>query len=272
MFSSTFSFLLLVLILTLSGCSNSDAELQKVSTQLEQTTSELKTANEKITALEGSLTASESKAEQLEKELSDLKNGPVSAIIEIRKQFEAKNYDQTLTLAATLHEKFSGVPEDNEAQKLVQEINSLKAAEAAIQKAAEEKKLAEASQSAKSKARSILRVSESWSSEPNSAGGVDLHIKWQNNSTKVAKYVYFSVEPYNAVEDIVGSEIGGTTTFTGRETGPFEQGSGSDGSNYWENAWYNNTITHVKLTQVTVDYMDGSTVTIQGEDLNYIQY
>lgn len=240
--------------------------------QLEQMATELKTANEKVTALEGSLTASESKAKQLEKELNDLKNGPAIAIIEIRKQFEAQDYDQTLTLAAALHDKFNGVPEDNEAQILVQKINSLKAAEVAKQKAAEEKKLAEASQSAKNKARDILRVTNLWVSEPNIAGAVDLHIIWQNNSEKVVKYAYFAVEPYNAVEDLVRSEISGKSTFYGKETGPFQQGSGSDGSTYWKNAWYNNTITHVKLTEVKIDYMDGSTVTIQGEDLKYIQY
>lgn len=38
-------------------------------------------------------------------------------------------------------------------------------------------------------ARSILRISSCYTARPNSAGGVDLHIVWTNNSGKTIKYI-----------------------------------------------------------------------------------
>jgi hypothetical protein len=82
----------------------------------------------------------------------------------------------------------------------------------------------------------------------------------------------FSVDPYNAVGDIVKSEIGGTTTVRGQLTGPINKGEGSKGESYWDNAWYNNTIKTVKLISVEIEYMDGTKVALKDDSLKYIQY
>lgn len=255
----------------LSGCVS--------SSKFDEATKNLSHSNEKIANLEDEirkttkdLSDSTVKIAKLESELNELKNGAQIGIVEIRKQYESKNYDKVLELATTLHTKFPGVPEDNEAQILVKEIQDIKDKQA--KKAEEEKAnlLAEQSRSAQEKARSILRISNIYPSKPNSAGGVDLQIVWKNNSDKIIKYVFFAVDPYNAVNDKVRSEIGGTSTFNGRETGPFKKGEGGNGNARWENAWYNSTIKTVKLISVDIEYMDGTKVTFKGDDLTYIQY
>jgi len=142
----------------------------------------------------------------------------------------------------------------------------------AAKKAEDEKKKQEEQKSAKQKAREIVRVSKIYPSKPNSADGVDLYVHWTNMSDNTIKYIYFSAVPINAVGDVVSSDIGGATTYTGQHTGPVTARE-SFGSEYvWENAWYNNTIRTVKLQKVEIIYMDGSTVTLEDDDVAYIQY
>lgn len=101
-------------------------------------------------------------------------------------------------------------------------------------------------------------------SSPNSADGVDLRIQWKNNSEKTIKYITFECVPYNAVDDIVFSEIGYRSTFRGRVTGPIDYGDG--GGNVWENAWYNSTIEYVKLVGIDIEYMDGTEINLSESD------
>jgi len=105
------------------------------------------------------------------------------------------------------------------------------------------------------------------SGTPNSAGGVNAYINWQNISDKEIKYIAFTVTPYNRVNDIVRSEIGGKTTATLQDTGPFKVNQIVSGS-YWENVWYNSTIDHIVLTGIQVTFMDGSLVTYDPIQVN----
>jgi hypothetical protein len=242
-------------------------------------TNSLSTSNNKVTQLENELnettrklTDSTEKNQELQNELNDLKNGAQMSIINIRKEYNVENYDEVLDLSNKLNEKFPGTPEDIEAQSYVTEINNTRDEEARVAKEEEEKRIAEENKSAQDKARSILRISNSYPSKPNSASGVDLHIIWRNNSDKVIKYVDFAVEPYNAVNDVVRSEIGNKSLFEGRATGPFKKGEGNNGNKYWENAWYNYSIKTVQFYSVNIEYMDGTKVTLKGDDLKYIQY
>ena len=65
----------------------------------------------------------------------------------------------------------------------------------------------------------ITRV---YTSSPNSAGGVDLNIVLKNISDKTIKYVVFSVEAFNRVDDPVRCDIRNDKYFRGRDTGPIE--------------------------------------------------
>lgn len=260
-----------ILVLLLAGC-ESNTKYNEVSKNLSDSNQQVSKLENELNIALSKQTDLNEKVKKLENELDELKNGAKMSIVEIRIQYENKNYDKVVQLSKILHNKFLGVPEDIEAQKMVKDIQKIKEAEA--EKAAEDKAklLVEQTQSAQTKARSIMRISDIYPSEPNSAGGVDLTIVWKNNSDKVIKYVVFSVEPYNAVNDVVSSEIGSGSTFNGKETGPFKKGKGSSGNTYWENAWYNSTIKTVKLIKVEIEYMDGTMITLENEDLIHIRY
>lgn len=121
-------------------------------------------------------------------------------------------------------------------------------------------------------ARSLIRVIRLYTSEPNSVGGVDLHIIWRNNSNKTIKYIRFSVTPYNAVGDPQSSEIGGTSSINAKVTGPINPGITYGEGYLWECAWYNNTITTVKLNGIEITYMDDSTASLNQDQVQYAIY
>jgi hypothetical protein len=120
-------------------------------------------------------------------------------------------------------------------------------------------------------AKKIIRISKFRTSFPNSAGGVDFSISWQNKSEKVIKYANFTVEAYNAVDDIVSCEIRGNSEFTGQVTGPIKQNKWNY-NDTWANAWYNSTVKKIKVKQVEIEYMDGSKTSISGKVINAILY
>lgn len=118
--------------------------------------------------------------------------------------------------------------------------------------------------------KNSIKILRAYPSEPNSAGGVDLSIVFKNMSSKTIKYVSFEVVPYNAVGDAVECTIRHRPSFGGRVTGPIQpkQVYGEDMA--WSCAWYNNTIRTVKVIGVNIIYMDGSTITIDQENMKYI--
>lgn len=98
----------------------------------------------------------------------------------------------------------------------------------------------------------------------NSADGVDVTVEWEYiKKDKIAKYVEFSLLPYNRVGDIQTCRIRNTSRFTGQITGPVK--SGEESNSYWGTAWYNNTISCIKLTKVRIIYTDGTQYTYVNE-------
>ncbi|MCB2297077.1 hypothetical protein [Clostridium tagluense] len=140
-------------------------------------------------------------------------------------------------------------------------------------RAEEAKQKKEADLEAKKKiddARGMLKVISLYPSSPNSAGGVDLNIVWENSSSKIIKYITFEVVPYNAVSDAQSCSISGNSNFRGKVTGPINAGETYGDNSSWECAWYNNTITSVKLVGVDITYMDGSTASLDSTQVQYV--
>lgn len=102
---------------------------------------------------------------------------------------------------------------------------------------------------------------------PNSAGGVTLGLRWHNLSDESIKYVEITAVPYNAVGDSIASDIGSRTTFNGRIAGPIEPKSRADDYT-WRNVWYNRSAAYVELTRMEIEYMNGSTLTLEKEDID----
>jgi hypothetical protein len=100
---------------------------------------------------------------------------------------------------------------------------------------------------------------------PNSAGGVDVRLGIANLSEKPIKYLRATVVPYNAVGDRVSGTIRRRSAAGIYATGPFAAFERSKAPVFeplfWENIWYNYSITCIQLTRVSIEYMDGTTRT-----------
>lgn len=93
----------------------------------------------------------------------------------------------------------------------------------------------------------------------NEVNGVKVFHDYYNCSEKEIKYITFTYVPYNPVDDAVEKAA------NGKLTGPIPPKHKSYVT--WENMWYNATVTKVVLTQILVQFMDGSEELIQGEDV-----
>lgn len=158
---------------------------------------------------------------------------------------------------------------DSDIESILSELDSLKKQE--------EQKRKEAEAQAKENEmieniKNSIKVTRVWTAKPNSAGGVDLYINWKNLSDKVIKYAYFTVEPYNSVNDTVTCTIRRYSEFTAQDDGPFKKGQGTSGTAYyWENAWYNHSIKGARLKSVRIIYMDGDSLNIPEKYIDYIK-
>lgn len=209
---------------------------------------------------------------ELESKLDECQNGASRRISEIKDAFQKKDYDLVLSATEKLMEYHPGSSEAKEAEEIVSKVKLILKKQEAIAKKEAERKKDEEEKSIKDNFREKIRVSSVRVSSPNSAGGVDLYVRWQNRSQKIIKYATFSVDAYNAVNDRVSCDIGDHYTFHGQATGPVKYGQWKGDSQYWENAWWNHSIRKAKLVGVEIEYMDGSTYKIGSEEIKYILY
>lgn len=117
------------------------------------------------------------------------------------------------------------------------------------------------------KFKKSIKIIKYYTSEPNSAGGVDCNIIWKNLSEKTIKYVKFTVTPYNRVNDKVSSKYGDDSEILS-VTGPIKQNQVEGHGTYWDCVWYNSTISYMKINQIEIFYMDGSSISTS--DINVI--
>ena len=115
------------------------------------------------------------------------------------------------------------------------------------------------------KAAKVLTIQRSALYPPNSVGGCDYRLRFTNMSTKTIKYLYWYGNVYNAVNDKVACTVRRTYNFTGQCTGPINAHQIDDGD--WETVIYNWSAKEMRLTKVTVIYMDGSSSSISGSDI-----
>lgn len=197
--------------------------------------------------------------------VDELRNGRERRIAEVRDAFSKSAFDVVQSGAAALAAHHPGSEEAREAADLASRA-------AAAEEKARLRSEREESRTQEEKLRQIIRVAAVTTSSPNSAGGVDLSIRWQNRSSKRVKYAWFDVVAYNRVGDPVSCSIRGYSEFTGKVTGPIEPGAWYGEYASWENAWYNYSIVRARLSGVRVEYMDGSTASISPEDAKYVRY
>ena len=107
-------------------------------------------------------------------------------------------------------------------------------------------------------------ITEYKTSRPNSANGVDCSIKFFNISNKRLKYAYFTVIPYNTVDDITYSTTNNKSEAELQYTGFVEPSKSINAK--WETVWYNSTIKYMDIIKVRIVFDDNSEINIVNKD------
>ena len=123
--------------------------------------------------------------------------------------------------------------------------------------------------------QSLVKVYDVFVSDIDSADGVDMQIAWENTSSKTIKYIYFTVEAYNAVDDKVSCKIRGSYQFVGESTGPFASGytnliyndqkDSYSLSTVFENCYYNENILYFDIKNIHIIYMDNNEIELEND-------
>ena len=119
--------------------------------------------------------------------------------------------------------------------------------------------------------KNTIKIKKAYLASPNSAGGVDAHLVWKNVSNKTIKYLNWSGYPINAVGDPVSCEARGTIEGGGKVTGPIKPGATYGYGTYWDCLWYNYSAKKLVLTDIYIEYMDGSSIHINSNELKYVR-
>ena len=124
---------------------------------------------------------------------------------------------------------------------------------------------------------------DSWDS--NSAGGIEVSLSVINCSPQTIKYITIQGYFTNAVGDKCHNEIGGGTVWKGRGVGPigprptsldnfYERIDDCKGSYTFDNlTFYSRTAQYFHFSSVTIQYMNGKTITLSGNNLKkHVRY
>lgn len=211
----------------------------------------------------------EERVKTLESELDELRSGGARRLGEAQHAFHAGDFTKTISIAEELGRLHPNTSEStqatalaNQARERLDEVTRLRAAEAEAERRDRER-------STRDRVRDVVRVQRVWTDRPNSAGGVDLNIVWQNRSAKTVKYAYFTLVPYNAVGDAVACSIRDYSEYTAEVTGPIRPGQTYGGGMPWENAWYNNTIKRARVEQIRIVYTDSTWVRFSEDEARF---
>lgn len=94
--------------------------------------------------------------------------------------------------------------------------------------------------------------------------GTDLAIKYYNPTKKTIKYIWLTVKGYNPVKDVVVDPIKKTSSITLKSVGPIEPYK--TGEYNFEFAWFTDLVDSVKITNIKIQYMDGSVKMVDKPD------
>lgn len=97
-----------------------------------------------------------------------------------------------------------------------------------------------------------------WTYTIDYVGGVEWNFRIRNNTDKQIKYVTMQWDCYNAVGDLIYDEIGWKSYVRVRFTGPLDAHAISDSKRNTDK-FYNYNLKSYKMTEIIVEYMDGTT-------------
>lgn len=293
-----FLCVVVISVFPLSGCINSKEfeQLQKenesLKSQIELLQNDMSYKDNSITSLneqieilssemENSNNEHKKQIEEYLKKIDELENSASRLLSDINSAFESKDYNKVINIANTLHKKHNGTEEDIKGQNISKQAQSELDKIKKQKEEENERKAAEAAKTAEQKVHDVIRIFDYYVYDINSVGGVDIYIAWQNKSPKTVKYITFHVFPYNAVDDLVRCTITGDAGQLLKCTGPYATGEGEyEYSEYsqkwygafWEALWYNNTVDRFEIDYIEIEYIDGTKVSLKGDDMKYVKW
>lgn len=93
--------------------------------------------------------------------------------------------------------------------------------------------------------------------------GITIMCKVKNTSDKTIKYVHFRCNLLNQFGDPIRCDKTNKTEFRGTIMGPIEPGTSEE--NYWPNTFYSEWCKMFKVTGVSIEYVDGSSIKLTGD-------
>lgn len=118
------------------------------------------------------------------------------------------------------------------------------------------------------KSSEIFHINNASLSSPNSAGGCDVYFNYTNLHKKTIKYLHWTGFAKNAVNDIVSCDIRDRSSFSGKDTGPVL--TGEDGGGVWDCMIYNFSARELVLSNISIEYLDGSRHSIGRNDIKLL--
>ena len=119
--------------------------------------------------------------------------------------------------------------------------------------------------------RAVFRVTELSVSEPDSTGGVQVYFNFVNHADKVIDFVHFGFTFYNALGEVVTCESKPETVNRCYKAGPYAKGEGLTDRSWSWGKYYNRDIALAELKSLSIEYADGSVLTLTAEQIEYVQ-
>ena len=115
-----------------------------------------------------------------------------------------------------------------------------------------------------------IAITSCYLSKADYCGGRSVYFHFKNISKKTIKYLTWEGSFYNAVGDLVSCEIRDYCTMRGTVTGPIKPNGTNWDSYYWGCAIYNYTARRIEITNIEIEYMDGTSLNIRGNEIQYL--
>ena len=113
-----------------------------------------------------------------------------------------------------------------------------------------------------------IAITSCYLSKADYCGGRDVILGVKNISKKTIKYLVWEGVFYNAVDDMVCCEIRNRYKMRGQVTGPIKPNVWDSYS--WDCAIYNHTARRIEITNINIEYMDGTSLNIRGNEIQYL--
>jgi hypothetical protein len=115
----------------------------------------------------------------------------------------------------------------------------------------------------KSQQDTVIKIIEIYPNNPNSLGGRDINISWQNTSKRTITSITFYAFAYDKENKVITSDYGNKTEAILNTKGNIKSDSIIDWGSNFGSVWYTFDLNEVKIHKIVVTFEDGKTIIIE---------